>query len=155
MNVFVFKPTNEFIGKFPVGSADGIQEGFQKFLGTHVVEPYDYLECEGKTLTVMAGKDGLELAEGRLVQDAVAVEPLPGDVPAEAPDSYGQRVKFLFKTSLSLLLVGTFLPLLLGDLRMHLSWWMEVGSLVSDKLVWAGLALLLVWAHHWVKSTEG
>ena len=66
MKVFAFKPTNELIGKFDIDSFEAVVTGLSQFSQTKQLEPYDYLECSGRTWTLVAGSDGLELHEGRL-----------------------------------------------------------------------------------------
>lgn len=65
MKVFVFKPTNENIGNFKIDTYDDLASAFGTFAETRDVVPFDYLECSGRTWTVMKGGDGLKLAEGR------------------------------------------------------------------------------------------
>jgi uncharacterized protein YbjQ (UPF0145 family) len=66
MKAFVFAPTNEFKGKFTVTTEDTLPQDLQDFLVNNAVSPYDYIECTGKTWTIVKGSDGLELAEGRI-----------------------------------------------------------------------------------------
>jgi len=66
MKVFVFKPSNATIGSFSIERIDSVAQGLAQFATTKPVNPYDYLECSGKTWTVIGGQDGLELQEGRL-----------------------------------------------------------------------------------------
>jgi hypothetical protein len=72
MKAFVFKPSNENIGKFDVNSFDQLPTAFQQFATDHQVNPYDYLECSGITWTVIPGQGGLTLEEGR-------IRPTPGE----------------------------------------------------------------------------
>jgi len=65
MKVFVFKPSNENIGKFKIDTFDELHSAFSTFAETRDVAPFDYLECSGRSWTVMKGVDGLELANGR------------------------------------------------------------------------------------------
>lgn len=70
MTVFIFTPSAELLGKFDIESLDQIADKLADFAASSPVTPYHYLECAGKTWTVMAGQDGLELEEGRLSPDA-------------------------------------------------------------------------------------
>lgn len=65
MKVFVFKSTNEKIGRFNIDTFDDLPSAFRIFAETRDVAPSDYLECSGHSWTVVKGADGLELAEGR------------------------------------------------------------------------------------------
>ena len=65
MKVFVFKPTNEKIGNFKIETFDDIDSAFRTFAQTRDVAPFDYLECSGRSWTVMQRENGLMLAEGR------------------------------------------------------------------------------------------
>lgn len=65
MKVFVFKLTNENIGKFNIDTFDDVHSAFRTFAETRDVAPFDYLECSGRSWTVMKGVDGLKLADGR------------------------------------------------------------------------------------------
>lgn len=66
MKVFVFKPSNENIGNFRIDAFEELDTAFQAFAETCRVSPYDYLECSGRSWTVMEGENGLSLTEGRL-----------------------------------------------------------------------------------------
>jgi len=65
MKVFVFKPSNENIGNFKIETFEELQTAFRRFAETRDVAPFDYLECSGRSWTVMKGVDGLKLADGR------------------------------------------------------------------------------------------
>ena len=65
MKVFVFKPTNKNIGNFKIDSFDDLHSAFRTFAETRDIAPFDYLECLGRSWTVMKGEDGVKLAEGR------------------------------------------------------------------------------------------
>lgn len=64
MKVFVFKWTNEFIGKFEINHLDDLWKEFEKFSSFTEIKPYSYLECAGETWTVVPGADGVELQSG-------------------------------------------------------------------------------------------
>lgn len=68
MKVFVFKPSNQLIGKFEVSSLEmsELEEGFREFSKRQEVGAYDYLEASGKTWTVVDEEGGLGLQEGLL-----------------------------------------------------------------------------------------
>ncbi len=66
MRVFVFKPTNESIGKFDIERAEDIPAAVGRFSETNPLNPYDYLECFGRTWTLVPGPEGLELEEGKI-----------------------------------------------------------------------------------------
>lgn len=93
MKVFVFKPSNELIGKFDIDRVDAIAQGLAQFATSRPVKPYDYLECSGKSWTVVNGQDGLELQEGRQSPPKPAETALAGGV--SAPTS--QLASTLFK----------------------------------------------------------
>ena len=65
MKAFVFKPSNALIGKFDIPSIDQISSFLLKFGESHTLSAYDYVECSGKTWTLINGAQGLELVEGR------------------------------------------------------------------------------------------
>jgi hypothetical protein len=66
MNVFVFKPSNELIGKFPVESSADIRRALDQFLKNHVTIPEcSYAEVDGKTWTI-TNRAPLTLESGRL-----------------------------------------------------------------------------------------
>ena len=65
MKAFVFKPSNAFVGKFDVSSTDQVAEALMRFGESHPLSSYDYIECSGKTWTLMTGVDGLDLVDGR------------------------------------------------------------------------------------------
>jgi len=65
MKAFVFKPSNALIGKFDVSSTDHVAEALMRFGEDHTLSAYDYVECSGKTWTLITGADGLDLVEGR------------------------------------------------------------------------------------------
>lgn len=70
MKVFAFKPTNEFIGKFDINNLNAISTELEKFSSSKEIRPYSYLECSGKTWTLLPGANGLELHEGKGRQSA-------------------------------------------------------------------------------------
>lgn len=66
MRAFIFKPSNEFIGKVSVTSADQLPEQLKAFLvNAGPVPPHSYIEMSGKTWTI-TGQEPLELQEGRV-----------------------------------------------------------------------------------------
>jgi len=65
MKAFVFKPSNAPVGKFDVPSIDQIPSALKEFGESHTLAAYDYVECSGKTWTLINGSQGLELGEGR------------------------------------------------------------------------------------------
>lgn len=95
MKAFFFKPTNAFIGKFDVADIGGIHEAFTAFARDNEVSPYDYLECDGRTWTVMEADAELHLVEGRKyhpdskdpAQTPVSAVPRP-TLPSRYRDSY-------------------------------------------------------------------
>jgi hypothetical protein len=73
MKAFVFAPTNEFKGKFDLGSEEDLSQCLGEFLKKTPISQHDYIEWSGKTWTVVTGSGGLELIEGRIEkQDRVA-----------------------------------------------------------------------------------
>jgi len=82
MRVSVFKPSKELIGGFDIENVQAINQGFAAFAATEAkTSPYDYLECSGRTWTVVPGKNGLELQDGRVYDSsslqATSNSPLP------------------------------------------------------------------------------
>ncbi len=65
MKVFVFKPSNENIGNFTIDTLEDLHSAFRAFSEARDVTPDDYLECSGRSWTVMQGEGGLKLADGR------------------------------------------------------------------------------------------
>ena len=65
MKAFVFKSSNALIGKFDVSSTDQVAGALVRFGESHTLSAYDYIECSGKTWTLMPGTHGLDLIEGR------------------------------------------------------------------------------------------
>ena len=88
MKVFVFKPSNENIGKFNIDTFEGLHSAFRTFAETHDVAPNDYLECSGQSWTAIKGVDGLKLADGRLPQTPQRTTPeSPEEVDSSEPES--------------------------------------------------------------------
>lgn len=55
MKAFVFKPTDEFIGKFDVESLDDVPTELEKFLADKKAVPtFSYVEVSGKTWTIVS-----------------------------------------------------------------------------------------------------
>jgi len=75
LKAFIFKPSNQYIGKFSIASVDQIHDGFRKFAKLNEVKPFDYVECAKITWTVQQSEGEFILAEGR-------VFPSPEDLPA-------------------------------------------------------------------------
>ena len=91
MKAFVFKSTNAFIGKFDVSNIDHIAESLSKFGESHTLTASDYIECAGKTWTLVDGGDGLQLVEGRpnpVRADAVSESVADGDAISRYNDAY-------------------------------------------------------------------
>jgi uncharacterized protein YbjQ (UPF0145 family) len=65
MKAFVFATTNEFKGKFSA-TEETLQRDFRSFLVNNPVQPYDYIQFDEKTWTIVQGSGGLELSEGRV-----------------------------------------------------------------------------------------
>jgi hypothetical protein len=65
MKAFVFKPSNVLIGKFDVTSIDQVPSELKNFRESNTLTAYDYVECSGKTWTLINGPEEIELAEGR------------------------------------------------------------------------------------------
>lgn len=64
MKVFVFQPTNDFIGKFDVQNEQALSEGLKKFLANRPEVPrFAYVEVEGKAWTILS-LDPLRIASG-------------------------------------------------------------------------------------------
>jgi hypothetical protein len=68
----VFKPSGEFIGKFPVASEGELPEKLQELLGSNVRIPLrSYVEAFGQSWTVV-GFNPIQLREGSAPQQARA-----------------------------------------------------------------------------------
>lgn len=65
MKAFVFKDNNGFIGRFEIGSLADIDEGFASFASSNPVRPYSYVECDGRSWTVIYNGNECSLVEGR------------------------------------------------------------------------------------------
>lgn len=75
MKVFVFHPSNEFLGKFDIPKIEALESEFTKFAGVTPVGAYDYLECDDRMWTVVEGSDGFSLQEGRLYRSSDSSHP--------------------------------------------------------------------------------
>lgn len=84
MKAFVFKPTNENIGSFKIDTFDDLDSAFRAFAETRDVAPFDYLECTGRSWTVMKREDGLMLTEGRHRQPTQRPLPESSEVVAQS-----------------------------------------------------------------------
>lgn len=67
MKAFVFKPSNQPVGKFDLQTIDDVTQALMKFGEVHSIAPYYYVECSGRTWTLVSGADGLDLVEGRVM----------------------------------------------------------------------------------------
>lgn len=79
MKAFVFKPSNEFIGKFDIGAPDEVLTKLQAFvLGRKDIPEYSYIESDGRSWTIVT-PDPLDLREGRIERAArpIATTSLP------------------------------------------------------------------------------
>jgi hypothetical protein len=72
MKAFLFSPSNQFKDKINLASKTNLAEELKIFLTNEKAEPYDYIECDGKTWTILSGDDGLELAEGKITRNSSA-----------------------------------------------------------------------------------
>jgi len=95
MKAFVFKPSNALIGKFDVPSIDHVPSELKKFEESNTLTAYDYVECSGKTWTLINGSEGLELSEGRQYAsgastsaDGSYTSAQQGDAPSRYKDAY-------------------------------------------------------------------
>ena len=76
IKVFVFKPTNEFLGKFKVEKLEDVSVGFAKFFAEASAIPlFAYLEAVGQTWTVVS-LEPLQLQAGRIAPSATYVAAL-------------------------------------------------------------------------------
>ncbi len=77
MKIFVFKPSNQLVGKFDIESPDHLQAEFKRYSSHQPVAPYDYLECQNQIWTVTGDANSLELQVGRLYppQQEIAASP--------------------------------------------------------------------------------
>ncbi|MDB4607850.1 hypothetical protein OAH64_03290 [bacterium] len=74
MNVFVFKPTNESIGKFKVKSLDEIEAATRNFIQQEDDVPdLSYVEV-GKDTWTIASTDPFTLLSGRQTRDSIAFQ---------------------------------------------------------------------------------
>jgi hypothetical protein len=70
MKAFVFKPSNEFIGKFDVSAHDEVHTKLQAFLILQKNVPdYSYVESNGRFWTIVKS-DPLDFQEGRIQRAA-------------------------------------------------------------------------------------
>ena len=76
MNVFLFKPTNEFFHKFKVDSINEIEASTKNFIEQlEDVPDLSYIEVDGQTWTI-ARTDPFTLLPGRHTRDSIAVQKL-------------------------------------------------------------------------------
>jgi hypothetical protein len=76
MNVFLFKPTNEFFGKFKVESINEIEASTKNFIEQlEDVPDLSYIEVDGQTWTI-ARTDPFTLLPGRHTRDSIAGQKL-------------------------------------------------------------------------------
>lgn len=81
MKVFVFHPSNEFLGKFDIPNIEALDSEFAKFADQTQVNAYDYLECDDRIWTVTEESDGLSLQEGRVFQSSNSSNPRSNSKP--------------------------------------------------------------------------
>lgn len=108
MKVFVFKPTNEPIGKFEVDKLEipRIEAGLEVFAQTHPVQPFDYLESGARrTWTVIDDPSGLRVKEGRL-------RPEPTPIVVDAEESLEQRYRQRYRRAQFVITSGSVLKVL-------------------------------------------
>lgn len=68
MKAFVFKSSNEFIGKFDINTPDEVQAKLQAFLILQKNVPeYSYVESDGRLWTIVKSEP-LDLREGRIAR---------------------------------------------------------------------------------------
>jgi hypothetical protein len=76
MNVFLFKPTNEFFGKFKLESINEIEASTKNFIEQlEDVPDLSYIEVDGQTWTI-ARTDPFTLLLGRLTHESMAFQKL-------------------------------------------------------------------------------
>ena len=76
MNVFLFKPTNEFFHKFKVDSINEIEASTKNFIEQlEDVPDLSYIEVDGQTWTI-ARTDPFTLLPGRHTRDSIAGQKL-------------------------------------------------------------------------------
>src|SRR3954463_11837674 len=103
MKVFVFKPSNEFIGKFQIEHVDELRAKLEQFLQQHQSTPTgSYLEVSGRVWTLIAA-DPLEFKEGRVSNPSAEIpfegKPESGiQEPGKAPDFIWRLVLFILLT---------------------------------------------------------
>jgi hypothetical protein len=100
MKAFIFKPSNEFIGKLSVTSNDQLPDELKKFLAhAGPVPAYSYVEMSGRTWTV-TGQEPLQLQEGR-------VAPQPSDQVTEYVIKSPQSTEIdIIATGAGLIVIG-------------------------------------------------
>ena len=87
MNAFVFKPTNEFIGKFDFANFEVIHAEVQRFLAKHKTLPLcSYIEASGRAWTIVS------LAPLRLVDGIVSQEKVDREWPREAEPERREQI---------------------------------------------------------------
>ncbi len=81
MNVFVFKPSNEFICKFRLTNIENIQEEALQYLVKYDLPENSYLEAAGRRWTIV-GSNPFQLQEGLTSSPTVSPEPMQQTISA-------------------------------------------------------------------------
>ena len=92
MKAFLFSPSNQFKDKINVASLEEVKI----FLTNDKAEPHDYIECDGKTWTILSGSDGLELAEGKIPRGTTAPAISSGSEPKSSNSSIEHKLDRLY-----------------------------------------------------------
>jgi hypothetical protein len=83
MKVFLFKPSNELLGKFSVEDIDQVAHELRKYAAQHPSIPaYSYVEASGRSWTIVC-YEPFELKEGRIFPPAKIKEASPPLTPLE------------------------------------------------------------------------
>lgn len=105
MKAFVFKPTNEFIGKFDVASLDDVPTEFEKFLADKkVVAPFSYVEVSGKTWTIVS-QQPLRLQDGTVKERPTPEQP-PDTAPLPVARIFRAIIGFIVGAGLTLVILA-------------------------------------------------
>jgi hypothetical protein len=141
MKVFVFKPSNEFIGKFDIDNLNSISTEFEKFSRSKEIGTNSYLECSGKTWTLVPGANGLELQEGKRQKSSSAG--VASSVAPEYPSVEKSNLAFALSIIAVLQLIAAPVAgFLVGQESQPLGWTIFLTGLISG-LILLGFAKVI------------
>lgn len=108
MEVFVFTSANAPLGKFDIFTFDDLSEEFQKFADDDEVMPNDYLECLGRTWTLVENEGGQFLHEGRVFSPELSAE-RENFPKSSSPQLAGKRYKDAYLSARAINVVGSII----------------------------------------------